>query len=149
MRTRTILTVLAICTAAISVAAQAGSPTGMVTVSDLQHHRWILESINGEPISTGDDGGMIPELDFGEQMHVSGNTGCNQMSGTAELRGGAFLIPNMASTRRMCAPPQNELELTLQKVLGNESGISIDENKNLILATDDVVLRFRLRDWVS
>jgi heat shock protein HslJ len=92
---------------------------------------------------------MVPELDFGEQMHVSGNTGCNQMSGKAVLRDGAFLIPNMAMTRRMCAPLQNELELTMQKVLGNESDISIDENKNLILATDDVILRFRLRDWVS
>jgi heat shock protein HslJ len=149
MRTRTILTVLALCAAAISVVVQADSPTGMVTASDLQHHRWILESINGEPLSTGDDDGMIPELDFGEQMHVSGNTGCNRMSGKAELRDGAFLIPNMATTRRMCAPPQNELELTMQKVLGNKSDISIDENENLILATDNVVLRFRLRDWVS
>jgi heat shock protein HslJ len=121
----------------------------MVTASDLQHHRWILESINGEPISTDDDEGMIPELDFGEQMHVSGNTGCNRMSGKAELRDGAFLIPNMAVTRRMCAPPRDELERAVQKVLGRESSISIDENKNLILSIDDVVLRFRLRDWVS
>jgi len=149
MRTRTFLTVLTVCTAAIGAAVQADSPTDMITASDLQHHRWILESINGEPISTGDDGGMIPELDFGEQMHVSGNTGCNRMSGKAVLRDGAFLIPNMATTRRMCAPPQNELELTMQKVLGNESDISIDEYKNLILTTDDVVLQFRLRDWVS
>ena len=147
MRTRTFLTVLAVCAAGIGVAAQADSPTGMVTTSDLQHHRWILESINGEPIST--DEGMIPELDFGEQMHVSGNTGCNRMSGTAELRDGAFLILNMAVTRRMCAPPRDELERAVQKVLGRESSISIDENKNLILSTDEVVLRFRLRDWVS
>jgi heat shock protein HslJ len=149
MRTRTFLTVLAVCTVAMSAAVQAGSPTGLVTTTDLQHHRWILESINGEPISMGDDESMVPELDFGEQMHVSGNTGCNQMSGTAVLRDGAFLIPKMATTRRMCAPPRIELELTIQKVLGNESDISIDENKNLILSTDDIVLQFRLRDWVS
>jgi len=86
MRTRTFLTVLAVCAAGIGGAVQADSPAGMVTASDLQHHRWILESINGEPISTDDDEGMIPELDFGEQMHVSGNTGCNRMSGKAELR---------------------------------------------------------------
>ena len=149
MRTRTFLTVLAVCTAAMSAAVQAGSPTGMVTASDLQHHRWILESINGEPLSMDDDDGRVPELDFGEQMHVSGNTGCNQISGKAELRDGSFLIPYMAITRRMCAPQRNELELTMQKVLGNESDISIDENRNLILSTDDIVLRFRLRDWVS
>jgi heat shock protein HslJ len=149
MRTRTFLIVLVVCTSAMGGALKADSPGGMVTASDLQHHRWILESINGEAISTGDDDGMIPELDFGEQMTVSGNTGCNRMSGKAELRDGAFLILNMASTRRMCAPPRDELERAVQKVLGQESIISIDENNNLILATDDVVLRFRLRDWVS
>ena len=149
MRTRAFLTVLTVCTTAMGVVAQADSPTGAVIASDLQHHRWILESINGEPVSMGDDGGMIPELDFGEQMHVSGNTGCNRMSGKAKLRDGAFLILNMAVTRRMCAPPRDKLERAVQKVLGIESRISIDENKNLILSSDDVVLRFRLRDWVS
>ena len=149
MRTRTFLTILALCTATIGAVARADSPTAIVTASDLQHHRWILESINGEPISIGDDDGMIPELDFGEQMHVSGNTGCNQMSGKAELRDGAFLTLIMAVTRRMCAPPRDELERAVQKVLGVESSISIDENKNLILSTDDIVLRFRLRDWVG
>jgi heat shock protein HslJ len=121
----------------------------MVIASDLQHHRWILESINGEPISTDDADGMIPELDFGEQMHVSGNTGCNRMSGKAVLRGEFFQIPAMAGTRRLCSPDKNELELTVQGVLGQESRISLDEDKNLTLATDDVVLRFRLRDWVN
>jgi heat shock protein HslJ len=148
MRTRAFLTALISCTAVFGGAAQAGSPTGMVISSDLQHHRWILESINGEPISTGDDG-MIPELDFGEQMHVSGNSGCNRIFGQAVLRGEYFQIPKMGSTRKLCSPARNELEHTIQAVLGQESRISIDENRNLILSTDDIVLRFRLRDWVS
>lgn len=149
MRARTFLTTLALCTVAIGGAALADSPTDMVIASDLQHHRWILESINGEPVSTDDADGMIPDLDFGEQMHVSGNTGCNRMSGKAELRGEFFQIPDMVGTRRLCSPYKNELELTVQGVLGQESRISLDENKNLMLATDDVVLRFRLRDWVK
>jgi heat shock protein HslJ len=149
MRTRTFLTTLAMLTVAVGTVAQADSPTGLVIASDLQHHRWILESINGEPVSTDDADGMIPELDFGEQMHVSGNTGCNRMSGKSELRGEFFQIPAMAGTRRLCSPDKNELELTVQGVLGQESRISLDENKNLMLATDDVVLRFRLRDWVK
>ena len=81
-------------------------------------------------------------------MHVSGNTGCNNVSGKAELRGEFFLIPLLAGTRRLCSPDRNELEITLQKFLAEESRISIDEDKNLILSTDDIVLRFRLRDWV-
>ena len=37
----------------------------------------------------------------------------------------------------------------MQNVLGQESIISIDADKNLILTTDDVILRFRPRDWVD
>jgi heat shock protein HslJ len=148
MRTYALLTTLVVWIVAFGGAVQAGAPTSIIIASDLQHHRWILESVNDEPISTDADG-MIPELDFGEQMFVSGNTGCNGMSGKAELRGEFFLIPLMAGTQRMCSPARNELEFTIQNVLGNESRISIDGDRNLILSTDDVVLRFRLRDWVS
>ena len=65
------------------------------------------------------------------------------------MRTRTFLIVLAICTSAMCAPPRDELERTVQKVLAQESIISIDENNNLILATDDVVLRFRLRDWVS
>lgn len=149
MRTRTFLIVLALCMATFGGGCQTDPATGMITASDLQHHRWILESVNGETLALDDDENMIPELDFGEQMHVSGNTGCNRLSGTAELREGAFLVPNMAVTRRMCSPQRNKLEMMFSAVLGKESAISIDEDRNLILSSDDVVLRFRLQDWVN
>jgi len=148
MRARTFLTVM-FCSAAFGCTATGDSPTGLIVASDLQHHRWILESINDEPLSLDDADGMIPELDFGEQMHVSGNTGCNRVSGKAELRAEFFQIPVLAGTRRLCSPARNELELMLQGLLGRESIISIDANKNLTLTTDDVTLRFRLRDWVD
>ena len=149
MRTRTFLTLLAVFMAACNSTAGDGSPTGLVVAADLQHHRWILESINGEPVVADDFDDTVPELDFGEQMHVSGNTGCNRVSGTAELRDEFFQIPMLAGTRRLCSPARNELELTMQNVLGQESIISIDTDKNLILTTDEVILRFRLRDWVN
>ena len=149
MRTRTFLTLLAVFMAACTSTAGGGSPTGLVVAADLQHHRWILESINGEPVVADDFDDTVPELDFGEQMHVSGNTGCNRVSGKAELRDEFFQIPMLAGTRRLCSPARNELELTMQKVLGQESIISIDTDKRLILTTDEVVLRFRLRDWVN
>ena len=149
MRTRTFLTLLAVFMAACNSTAGDGSPTGLVVAADLQHHRWILESINGEPVVADDFDDTVPELDFGEQMHVSGNTGCNRVSGTAELRGEYFQIPVLAGTRRLCSPARNEMELTMQNVLAQESVIFIDADKNLTLTTDDVVLRFRLRDWVK
>jgi heat shock protein HslJ len=143
------LTALATSVIMIGGVALADSPTGNVVVSDLQHHRWILESINGEPIPTDGEDGMIPELDIGEQMQVTGNSGCNRMFGKAELRDGYFQIPVLAGTRRLCSPASNELEITVQGVLGQLSEITLDADKSLTLATDTIVLRFRLRDWVD
>jgi heat shock protein HslJ len=121
----------------------------LVVESDLQHHRWILESINGEPLPEGESSDLIPELDFGEQMHVSGNTGCNRFTGSAVLRDEYFRIDSMASTRRLCAPAQNELERTVQNILGQESTILLGSDKSLTLESSNTVLRFRLRDWVQ
>ena len=121
----------------------------LVIESDLQHHRWVLDSIDGETSSVGDKDGMIPDLDFGEKLHVTGNTGCNRFSGQAELRGEYFQIPALASTRRLCSPPENDLERRLQTVLSGNSLISLDEERYLTLSTDETVLRYRLRDWVK
>ena len=69
MRTRVVLISLLACLTGSGALAQSA-----VTADDLQHHRWVLESINSEPLPSVDGKGTIPELDFGEQMHVSGNT---------------------------------------------------------------------------
>jgi len=121
----------------------------IVIESDLQHHRWVLETVNGERLPDVETDGLVPELDFGEQMHVSGNTGCNRFSGTAVLRDGKFVIEKMTSTMRMCASSWSELELRLQQLLTQESRISLSESSALTLESDDAVLRYRQRDWVE
>ena len=118
-----------------------------VTAEDLQHHRWVLDSINGEALPTIDGPGKVPELDFGEQMTVSGNAGCNQMNGKAVLRDGFFLIEAMASTRMMCPPPWDDIERTMQVLLGSESTISIGSDKTLTLVSASTTLVFQLQDW--
>ena len=123
--------------------------TSIVTHGDLQHHRWILESINGNKIEAEKLGNKIPEIDFGEQMTVTGNTGCNKFSGQATLQGDQFIIGPMSSSMMFCTAPQNELELKIKQLLGSESKITIDDKKNLILETDDTRLRYRLKDWVQ
>lgn len=126
---------------------QAAEP--VVTKKDLQHHRWILESINGEMFLPQSVDDAIPDLDFGEQMYVSGNTGCNQYTGKAVLRDGFFVIEAMLSTQQLCGTIQNELELTMQTVLRQESLIYLNSNKSLTLKTASTSLVFRLRDWVQ
>ena len=124
------------------------SKTSIVTHGDLQHHRWILESINGNKIEAEKLDNKIPEIDFGEQMTVTGNTGCNNFSGQATLQGVQFVIAPMKSTMMFCTAPQNDLELKLNQVLGSESKITIDDKNNLILETGDTRLVYRLKDWV-
>jgi heat shock protein HslJ len=128
MRTRTSLTI-AVVILALSSAGVFGIDLGVVfvTESDLRHHRWVLESVNGESLPADAADGMIPELDFGEQRHVEGNTGCNRFSGRAILRD----------------------EHAVLNVLHQESMISLEDDNGLTLEAGSVVLRFRLRDWVD
>ena len=124
------------------------SKTSIVTHGDLQHHRWILESINDNRIEADKLDNKVPEIDFGEQMTVTGNTGCNSFSGQATLQGDQFIIGTMKSTMMFCTPPQNDLEQKLIQVLSNKPKITIDDKKNLILEAGDTRLGYRLKDWV-
>jgi heat shock protein HslJ len=121
--------------------------TAIVAEGDLQHHRWLLESIDGETLDAVPLGGRIPELDFGEQMTVTGNSGCNELTGQAVLGEAFFVIRAIASTRRVCTRETNELEDLVLGVLANESVIRIQNRQTLILESDRGRLRFRLEDW--
>ena len=121
----------------------------VVTQGDLQHHRWVLESIDMVKFDSAKLGGKLPELEIGEQMMASGNSGCNQFHGKATLRENRFIIERMASTRMLCQPAQNDIEMLLIRVLGQESVISIDSDRNLVLKSDQNLLIFRLQDRVE
>jgi heat shock protein HslJ len=123
--------------------------TSIVTHGDLQHHRWVLESINGEALAAYAVNSKIPDLDFGEQMHVSGNTGCNRISGRANLHDEYIDFGQLISTLMSCSPAQNEVERTIQEFLAR-TDIRIEINDNyLSLQAGQVSLRYRLQDWVD
>ena len=123
--------------------------SSLVTQGDLLHHRWMLESINGIKIEAAALDDRIPELEIGEQMMASGYSGCNRFHGKAALRKDQFSIYPLASTRMYCKAEQNDIESMLLKILGLESTISIDADKNLILQSDDTLLQFRMEDRIG
>lgn len=125
------------------------SKTSLVTQGDLQHHRWILKSINHNRVDSAKLNNKNPELDFGEQMMVSGNTGCNTFSAKAILRNETFLLTSMISTQMFCAAEQNNLESVLNRVLTRESKITVNQEKKLILESHDTRLEFHIKDWVQ
>ena len=120
----------------------------VVTQGDLQHHRWVLESINGRSVDITNLDNRIPELEIGEQMTVSGYLGCNRFQGRAALHEDRFIIDPLASTRMFCKPEQNDIEMLLLRVFGQESSISIDIDNNLKLKSNDSLLLFRREDRV-
>ena len=65
-----------------------------------------------------------------------------------ELRDEYFAIRQMAMTARLCDEAKNALEQQVRTVLGQESVITVDENKVLTLEVPGTVLEFVLKDWV-
>lgn len=119
--------------------------TGIVTRGDLQHHRWILESINGISIESGDTAAV---LDFGEQMWVSGSTGCQQFAGHAVLRATYFTIDIEQSDKIACTAKQQKIASLLTELFNSEAAIKVDSQKNLILQNTRTQLKYILKDWV-
>lgn len=121
--------------------------TDIVTEGDLQHHRWLLRSVDGIVVNSAEFDGAVPELDFGERMTVTGSYGCNRFSAQASLRERAIVFERMSSTRRLCSAKQNEIEHTVQRVLFGQPVVKIDAMRQLILEAGQIELRFFLSDW--
>jgi len=118
--------------------------SGTVTQGDLQHHRWLLESIDDTKPRESE---QIPELDFGERMYVSGSLGCRRYSATAELRGPYLAFSDFEPEPRQCKNSSAEVERTMLELFGSESVVAIDPEHRLILKRNGTELRFRLEDW--
>ncbi len=126
-------------------------------LEDLQHRRWILHSIDGDELTdyarelgfTDDvSPAKVPDLDFGEQGFVSGNTGCNQFHGQARVVDNSLLLSQLATTAMMCAGFSAELELRLQLLYRNPLAIT-REGADLILQSGENSLGYKPRDWVQ
>ena len=128
-----------------------------ISLQDLQHHRFVLERINdmtltqyaqelgfaeAEPLQ------KIPELDFGEQGFVSGNTGCNQISGQASITANTLTFGPLRSTRMYCPGFAGELELQLLRHYDSSLAITRTE-KSLVLQAGTTKLEYKLKDWVQ
>ena len=62
-----------------------------ITAQDLQHHNWQLVQIDGKDV-VNNDKQKAPRLEIGEKMMASGNAGCNNFFGQAELKDNQFRI---------------------------------------------------------
>jgi heat shock protein HslJ len=134
-----------------------GEVITVTSLADLQHRRWVLERINGLELmdyagqlgfelTTAPE--LLPELDFGEQGFVSGNTGCNRIKGQASVADNQLTLGPLASTRMACAGFAGELELQLNMLYSNSLTITRQAGF-LFLQSGENILKFKLRDWVQ
>ncbi|KLV75216.1 MULTISPECIES: heat shock protein HslJ [Citrobacter freundii complex] len=116
---------------------------GKVSVNreQLQHHRFVLQSVNGKAVTATNP----PELSFGENMTVSGKM-CNQFHGQGKLSDGELKVKDMAMTRMMCADPQlNALDGIVSEMFKQGAQVDLTADQ-LTLATAEQTLTYKLAD---
>ena len=83
---------------------------------------WRVEDING--------GGVIDRsqvtINVEQQGKIHGSTGCNRYSGKLALGGAAFLVSDVATTRRACAPAIAKQEQRFLDALNEATSYKFD-----------------------
>ena len=100
---------------------------GKVSVNreQLQHHRFVLQSVNGKAVTTANN---PPELSFGK------------------LSDGELKVKDMAMTRMMCADPQlNALDGIVSEMFKQGAQVDLTADQ-LTLATAEQTLTYKLAD---
>ncbi|WP_431222368.1 heat shock protein HslJ [Serratia sp. L9] len=117
-----------------------------VVDSDLLHHNFVLQNVDGLAVNAKQGSG--PNIEFGEKMHVSGAM-CNRFFGQGQLENGVLTVKNLASTRMMCADAQlNQWDQTIGTLLANGAKVSLN-GQQLTLTGSDHQLVYTLKDWVQ
>lgn len=103
---------------------------------------WILERMDGQRIR----GRRLPELDIDDNGRVSGDSGCNRISGTVRTRRGEISFGQMATTRMACDREAAQREERFLFLLERSAAFNIGrDGESLVLMDrrDREMLRFR------
>lgn len=132
---------LMLATMVLAGCAQSGDK-GTVTAQDLQHHRYVLQTVDGKPL---DGIKRMPELSFGENMHISGAM-CNRFMGQATLADNTLKAKGLGMTMMMCAEPQlNQLDHMINDMLTTGAKVGLTQQQ-LTLKTSQHTLVYKLAD---
>ncbi|PJG60575.1 META domain-containing protein [Aeromonas cavernicola] len=116
------------------------------THQNLQHHHWVLASLDGEQVITERD--TPPDLEIGEQFTVNGIAGCNRYFGQGHLENGKLWVTSLGSTEMACKPPLDNIERAVLTTL-TEGAELHGSTHTLILQGKQHRLEYRLRDWMT
>ncbi|MCE7627345.1 META domain-containing protein, partial [Vibrio fluvialis] len=89
-----------------------------------------------------------PRLEIGEKMMASGNAGCNNFFGQAELKDNRLRIEKMGMTMKMCIGDVMDTEQAVSQSLMDWNDVTLTKD-TLTLKNDVHTLTFTLREWVN
>ena len=94
---------------------------------------WVLIELNGNPISNDSSSQKIPQIVFrSAENKFNGNTGCNSMAGTYDLKeGNRILLTGIISTKMAC---MNNMEIEGQFLN------ALEQADNYTLTGDTLIL---------
>ncbi len=118
-----------------------------ITAQELQHHNWELVQIDGKDIQLSERQ-KAPRLEIGENLNATGNTGCNNFFGQAELKDNQLRIEKMRMTMKMCIGDIMKIEQAMSATLSDWSDMTVTKD-GLVLKNSEHELTFTLRDWVN
>ncbi|KAF0847401.1 META domain-containing protein [Nocardia caishijiensis] len=84
-----------------------------------------------------------PTLTISDDGTVSGTTGCNRLTGTAQLGPGGQVSFDVATTKMMCAPEVMDVERHVLGVLDGHTDSTIDADTLTLRNTDGTGLELR------
>ncbi len=94
---------------------------------------WLAESIGGRGVVDR----LQSTLRFDGEGRVSGNAGCNQLSGSYETDGAALSVGRLGMTKRMCAPAAMEQEQAFTAALERAARYAVSDDGFLLLTDAD------------
>src|SRR5262245_7078295 len=90
--------------------------------------KWVMEGAG--------EASERPRLEFAADGKVSGYTGCNMVSGTWRLEGGAIRLGPLISTKRGCPGERDALERRFLQAIGGPAAKIAIENGRLVAQRD-------------
>ncbi len=121
--------------------------TDLVTQGDLQHHRWILTAVDGEPVSrAGASPHSGPSLEIGERLFFEVHDATESLNGFARLDGEKILF-TADQVRPARYADSADSAFRASTLAAGPWVIRITEGHQLQLESDATRLEFTLDDW--
>ena len=91
--------------------------------------KWTVTSLLDGEAASSVPSGVLAVLTFSDDGKVSGNTGCNILTGDAKVNGDKVTFGQMITTKRMCIEPAGPVEGHVLSVVQGEVSWRIDGDR--------------------